>query len=237
MTHKATLAKQKPAEKPLFSLTNHRLSYQDHHVFNDISLTINHGEKVAIIGPSGVGKTSLLNILYAQQPEKIAFCQQKTHLIANLSAYNNIYLGRLNEFSNWQNFCNLISANQEQWQVISKIARQLAIESQLKKSTSQLSGGQQQRVAIARCLYQNKTLFFADEPVSSLDTQLAHQVLQQLVTQHQCCIVALHDKQLALDHFDRIIGLQRDDSINHSHIVIDQSTTHLRLKDLDELYH
>lgn len=241
------LSAQPLLSDPIFSLENHQLAYKHQAVFSDISLTIKQGEKVAIIGASGVGKTSLLNTLYSQQIDNIAFCQQQLNLIPNLSAYNNIYLGRLNEFSVWQNLRNLVSTNKEQWQIIANIAEQLAIEHQLKKSISQLSGGQKQRVAIARALYQRKAIFFADEPVSSLDPELAHQVLALLVEQHQCCVMTLHDRQLALDHFDRIIGLKRfsvkesakqytKGSDNHSQIVIDQSTADLQLADLDALY-
>ena len=229
------LPEQLSENEPLFSIKNHESGYQHQQVFSDISLTINYGEKVAIIGSSGVGKTSLLNVLHTQQSENIAFCQQQLNLIPNLSAYNNIYLGRLNEFSTWKNLCNLVSINKEQWSIIEGIALRLDIDDQLRKSITQLSGGQQQRVAIARVLYQNKAIFFGDEPVSSLDPQRAKQVLQLLIEQHDCCVVALHDRQQALEHFDRIIGLKRD-SDNNSHIVIDQRTSELQLSDLDELY-
>ena len=214
----------------LFSLQNYNFSYQQQSLFKDISFVIRNTEKVAIVGPSGVGKTSLLNVLFQQQADTTAYCTQHLELINNLNAYNNIYTGRLTEFSTWQNIINLISINKLQWQHISKIAQQLAIEKQLKKSVNQLSGGQQQRVAIARALYQNKAIFFGDEPVSNLDPSLANTVLNLLVSQHDCCVVSLHDRHLALSHFDRIIGLK------DQHIVIDQPSNTLQLSDLDPLY-
>ena len=157
----------------LFELTNIDHSYGDIKTLNKISLAITQGEKVAIIGASGVGKTTLLNLLNQQQVKDIAYCSQGKHLVENLSAYNNIYMGQLENNALWKNLLNLIRPDRKALIQITQIAAKLSIKKQLFSSVKNLSGGQKQRVAIGRAFYQKKPIFFGDEVTSNLDLELA----------------------------------------------------------------
>jgi len=214
----------------LFQLSKTDHFYDNKQTLSNISLSINRGEKIALVGASGVGKTTLLNLLIEQKPLNIAFCAQGKHLIENLSAYNNIYMGQLENFSLWKNLINLIKPNKESLSEINQIASRLFIKEQLFSSVKNLSGGQKQRVAIGRAFFQNKDIFIGDEVTSNLDSELADKLLKEIVSNHQTCIVAIHDKQLALKHFDRVIGLKQ------GKIEIDAQSSKLQQADIEFLY-
>ena len=199
-------------------------------VLKQLNLEIQAGEKVALIGKSGVGKSSLLNVLYAQQSEQIAYCTQDKQLIKGLSSYNNIYLAKLTQFSLWQNILNLVKPNRQELNEISLITNDLQVSECLHSSINTISGGQQQRVAIARALYQNRSVFLGDEPVSNLDPVMAKEVIRTILARHSTSVVALHDKDLALAFFDRIIGLKQ------GAIVLDARAQDLTSVELEQLY-
>ena len=73
---------------------------------------------------------------------------------------------------------------------------------------SNLSGGQQQRVAVARAIYRGGDAVLGDEPVSAMDPHQAGAVLRLLVQRSGTLVLAMHDVQLALKHFGRIVGLR-----------------------------
>lgn len=184
--------------------------YQQNGRLQDISLTINAGEKVALLGPSGSGKTSLLRVLHQQSPSEIAWCPQEQGLVDALSGYHNIYMGQLEQHNALYNLANLIRPFAVPKQDISELALTLALdpEEHLWKSVSKLSGGQRQRIAIGRALYRQQSTFLGDEPVSSLDPVQAQMVLQLILQQHETVVMALHNRNLALNNFDRVIGIQ-----------------------------
>jgi len=214
----------------LFQLEQANHSYANKQVLSDINLTIEAGESIAIVGPSGVGKTTLLNLLLLQQKHQIAYCAQGEHLIENLNVFNNIYMAQLENFSLWQNLKNLIIPNKDALAEITKIANSLFIQDKLMLSVKSLSGGQKQRVAIARAIYRQSSIFFGDEFSSNLDDELAQQVVENILTRHQTCVVAIHDRQLALKNFDRVIGLKQ------GKLHIDKKSNQLTLADLEFLY-
>ncbi len=194
----------------MFKLDHYSLD----HRLTDISLSINAGEKVALLGPSGSGKTTLLNTLHQQtsdltSPDKIAWCPQEHGLVEPLSGYHNIYMGQLQQHNALYNLVNLIKPFAEPKKVISELASELGLEADLLfKPVSKLSGGQRQRIGIGRALYRQQTTFLGDEPVSSLDPVQAQQVLQLILQHHKTIILALHNRKQALENFDRIIGLK-----------------------------
>ncbi|MCJ8339450.1 MAG: ATP-binding cassette domain-containing protein [Pseudomonadales bacterium] len=214
----------------LFKLSHCSFSYHSRLVLDDISLGINAGETVAIVGQSGVGKSTLLNLLAAQHSDNIAYCTQDRQLISGLNCYNNIYLGKLAQFGAIKNLLNMLRPNVQALEEISAIAEQLHIADKLQASVGKLSGGQQQRVAVARAFYQRRPIFLGDEPVANLDSVRAQQVLQAILQRHQTQVIALHDRDLALRYFDRIIGLQQ------GKIVLDAATADVTQQDLQQLY-
>jgi len=192
----------------LFRLTDQSLSYGEQRVLDAVSLQIRRGEKVALLGPSGAGKTTLLNLLYRQQPQRSALQPQGGGLVDLLSVYQNIFIGALDRVGNLPALWNLVRPLRSHRGAITRLAQRLGLEEKLWQSVDRLSGGQRQRVAIGRALYRRQPVFLGDEPVSSVDPLQAEALLRYLLEQHESAVVSLHNRQLALDHFDRIIVLR-----------------------------
>jgi len=95
---------------------------------------------------------------------------------------------------------------------------------------STLSGGQQQRVAVGRAVYRGSDVILADEPVSAIDPHQAGAVLELIKSRSRTAVLAMHDVQLALQHFPRIVGL-RD-----GRIFFDKASADVDEKTLTELY-
>lgn len=216
--------------KPLFCLDNEAIGWPGHKVFDALSLNINHGEKVALIGKSGSGKSTLLKHLYQLKKSDIAFCEQNPGLVPSLSSFHNIYMGQLDRHSFIYNTINLFFPFKKELKTVSELAQAVGLLDKLKSKAETLSGGQQQRVALARSLFQGKNIFLGDEPVSALDETQADDLLALIMSQHETVIVALHHTQQALKHCDRVIGLQGGS------IVLDQPSKGLQQTDLSQFY-
>lgn len=197
---------------------------------SDISLSIKAGEKVALIGPSGAGKSSLLSVLQQHGAEQSAWCPQDGGLVDSLSAYNNIFSGGLERHSSLYNALNLLRPFARPLAEITQLTEQLGIRDKLFTSVDQLSGGQRQRVALGRALYRQQAVFLGDEPVSSLDPLQANELLGLVLQRHKTAVVSLHNRRLALQHFDRIIALRA------GRIVFDGPSTGLTEPHLDVMY-
>ncbi len=178
-------------------------------VIFDLSLTINEGEKVAIIGPSGAGKSSLLHHLYQTLPSRAALCSQRQGLVDNLSIYHNVFMGALARHHWLFNLVNLIRPFKQDLNNIAALCQQLELDQPLAKRVDKLSGGQRQRVALARALYQQQDIFIGDEPFSALDPLMASRLLETVLARHKSVIMVVHDRELAMSAFDRVIALDK----------------------------
>lgn len=177
-------------------------------VLSQVRLSIQAGERVAVLGESGVGKSTLLEALRQSLGPQVAWCPQHAGLVPALSVLHNVYMGRLNEHPWWLNVWRLAFPGQALRRDILQLLQCLSLEQCLDQRAESLSGGQQQRCNIARALYQEKSVFLGDEPVSALDEHQADTVLSLICQRHETVIVALHDVELARRHCTRLIGLR-----------------------------
>lgn len=215
---------------PFIQLDNLTIQYDKKIILNGISLSIEKGEKVAIVGPSGVGKTTLLKKIYSLNNDNISFIQQNYSLIPQLSIFHNIYMGKLDTLPVWYNLLNLIYPIRKEKEAILNILKKLDLEEALSKKSANLSGGQQQRLAIGRAFYRDSDLILADEPVAALDPENSKKVLSLLLSTNKTVISALHNTTYAKQYFNRIVG------VKDKKIVFDLSTEEITDNHFASLY-
>ena len=196
------------------------------HALDGVSLTIDQGEFVAIVGSSGSGKSTAMNIIGCldvpttgtyhlggidvstmdddQQAEirnkMLGFIFQQYNLIPKLSVLENVELPLL--------YAGLDAAERRE-RAMSSLAR-VGLRDKCKNLPSQLSGGQQQRVSIARALVCNPPIILADEPTGALDSHTGREVLgmlQELHKQGHTVVLITHDNSIAV-RAKRIVRLQ-----------------------------
>jgi phosphonate transport system ATP-binding protein len=198
-------------------------------------LTVRRGEKVALIGPSGAGKTTLFRLLnltlrptsgrlfldgadvlelhgsrLRDARRKIGTIYQQHNLVPRLKVVHNVLCGRLGQWSTARSLLSL--ARPGEVDAAYHALKQVGIQEKIFSRTDELSGGQQQRVAIARVLLQDPEVILADEPVSSVDPALASSIVKLLVDISQSTdktlLVNLHTVDLALEFFPRVVGMR-----------------------------
>ena len=190
-----------------------------------VSLSVEHGEFVAIVGTSGSGKSTLLNMiggldvptsgkvivdgrdlstlkdeqLTIFRRRKIGFIFQNYNLVPVLNVYENIVLPVE------------LDGDQVDKNYMQEVVRMLGLEDRLNNMPNNLSGGQQQRVAIARALVSKPAIVLADEPTGNLDSRTSSDALGLLKVSsqkfHQTLVMITHNNEIA-QLADRIIRIE-----------------------------
>jgi len=206
------------------------IGYSGVTVLHEITLHIEHGERVALLGESGAGKSTLLQTLYRQNAAQATLVPQDFALVRTLSVFHNVYMGRLHRHRTAYNLVNLVHPLRREVSAVRPVVASLGLEDKLYAPVGALSGGQQQRTAVGRSLFQGGAVLMGDEPVSSVDPLQSRQVLEAINAAFPTVVLAMHDVELALAYTDRVVGLE------NGRIVLDQRTAGLRATDLHGLY-
>ncbi len=214
-----------------FLLEDENFSYSNTLVLKNINLKINKGEKLALLGKSGSGKSSLLKHLFEKQKNNVSYIPQDLSLINKLSVFHNIFMSRLDNHSSIYNLINLFFPFKKEVNEIKILLKALDLEDKIFENVATLSGGQKQRVAILRAKFNAKRILLADEPVSSLDEYLAKKVLEDFFNTYDTVICTLHNVSYAIQYFDRVIGLKDGE------IIINKACSELSNDDRNTLYY
>ena len=240
-------------------LTGAGVSFGGVRALRGVTLPVEEGEQVCVIGPSGSGKSTLLGLMNGrliadsgsvevfgqdlvqltagqlrQLPCGLAWVPQDLGLVPNLRVLQNVLCGKAGAVGFFGLLRRLALTRMEEAERVRDLLERLGIPEKLYERTDTLSGGQQQRVAIARALYQEPTAILADEPVASVDPGRARSLIELLTREARqegiTLIMSLHHVELAREFFPRLIGLQA------GRVAFDEAAEEVSSEKLRELY-
>lgn len=167
------------------------LSFQNEYLFQNLSVTFPAGTFNCLLGVSGVGKTSLLQLIAKSHSGKVAYLTQEDSLLPWLSALNNALIGpRLRNENNIKEY----EAKALQ------LFKDVGLADDINKYPYQLSGGMRQRVALVRTLIEDRKIVLMDEPFAKLDaiTRMELQTLATNLLHNRTVVMVTHDPLEAL---------------------------------------
>ena len=242
---------------PLISVTDLTKTYQTGevqvHALVSVSLTIQNGEFLAIMGASGSGKSTFMNILgcldeptsgsylmegnnvlssdkntlAALRNSKLGFVFQSFNLLPRTSALENVELPLL--------YNNKVSAEDRHSKAVESLTA-VGLADRIDAMPNQLSGGQQQRVAIARALVNDPLVIMADEPTGNLDSRTSYEIMdifQKLNDKGITIVMVTHEPDIA--QFAKTNIVFKDGKIIANHEVQDRKIAAEELKKIAEL--
>ena len=196
----------------LLEMKHIKKSYDGVEVLKDISLKVDKGEVLGIIGPSGSGKSTLLRCatkLETQDSGEIDYegtfglVFQNFNLFPHFSVIKNITDAPI----------KVQKRNREEVYTEAKeLLKKMGLEDKENSYPYQLSGGQQQRVSIARALAMRPDILFFDEPTSALDPELTGEILKvikNLAAEHMTMVIVTHEMNFAKNVADHIIFMDK----------------------------
>lgn len=224
---------------------------------NQVNLTIDQGEFVAVIGLSGAGKSTLIRCINRMHDissgklivndvevaalkgkevrrfrRNIGMIFQSFNLVTRTTVLKNVLVSFVPGLPLWRKILGLFS-KEEKKSALTALDK-VGILDKAYTRVDHLSGGQQQRVALARTLAQNPGIILADEPVASLDPVTAAQVMDDFKRINKemniTVIMNIHHVELALEYADRIIGIRKGE------VVFDGKSSEVNQSVLDHIY-
>ncbi len=205
-------------------------------VLDGVSFSLARGERVALVGPSGAGKTTLFRLAYGafaptsgvvlvdgEEPgalsgkrlralrSKIAVIFQSHGLVDQLSAGANVIAGTFGRRTTWDSVRAIVAPRLDEREEARAALAHVGLADRTRDRVFELSGGQRQRVAVARAIVQRASLVLADEPAASLDPDLGREVVELLLRdareRNATLLCTLHQIELTAG-FDRVIAVR-----------------------------
>ena len=209
----------------MIKIQNLKKTYKDCVALDTVSMHIRKGEFVAIIGASGSGKTTMLNIIGGLDTDYMGSCVVRNKEMSSLSdveccTLRSRYISYVYQFFNLisfltvkENMCltSQIKGKKVYEKELNQVLKVLGLEHKKDRFANELSGGQQQRVAIARAILAHTDIILADEPTGNLDGENAKNVmdiLKALNKEGKTIVLVTHDLKVA-NYADRIIRLEQ----------------------------
>lgn len=209
----------------MIKIQNLKKAYKDCVALDTVSMHIRKGEFVAIIGASGSGKTTMLNIIGGLDTDYMGSCVVRNKEMSSLSdveccTLRSRYISYVYQFFNLISFLTVkenvclasqIKGKKVDEKELNQVLKLLGLEHKKNRFANELSGGQQQRVAIARAILAHTDIILADEPTGNLDGENAKNVmdiLKALNIEGKTIVLVTHDLKIA-NYADRIIRLEQ----------------------------
>lgn len=236
---------QHQINQPVLDVSHLTVRYNGRFALEDITFSLQEGERIAVVGPNGAGKSTLFKVvagvlqpnsgevnIFGSRPRRhvcIAYIPQRSQVDWNfpVNVADVVMMGRSAKLGpfNWP--------HKKDWEVVHHALETVELNDLAARQISQLSGGQQQRMFIARALAQGAELMLMDEPLTGLDTPSQEGILNlldRLKREKVTVLVATHDLDQAASHFDRIMLL------NHRLIALGEPNEVLHTDNLLQAY-
>lgn len=236
---------QHQINQPVLDVSHLTVRYNGRFALEDITFSLQEGERIAVVGPNGAGKSTLFKVvagvlqpnsgevnIFGSRPRRhvcIAYIPQRSQVDWNfpVNVADVVMMGRSAKLGpfNWP--------HKKDWEVVHHALETVELTDLAARQISQLSGGQQQRMFIARALAQGAELMLMDEPLTGLDTPSQEGILNlldRLKREKVTVLVATHDLDQAASHFDRIMLL------NHRLIALGEPNEVLHTDNLLQAY-
>lgn len=204
---------QSDIESYVLKMNHVSFAYDTSMVLNDISLEISRGEKIAIVGSSGSGKSTILKLLLGLYKPLEGEILERTNLkksyvpqsvsLLEKSVFENITLSMEKSISEVQQSANMVKANAF---IVTKAD---GYSYRIGEDGSGFSGGQKARILLTRALVQKVDVIFLDEVTSALDTKTAKEIIDTLLTLPIIVVMVTH-RLVEMDNFDKIVVLENE---------------------------
>ena len=205
---------------------------KNNNVIDDVSFSLKEGQINVLLGPNGIGKSTILKCLNGilkpkegeieilnrkikeykgkQLAKTIAYVEQSPH-IDNLNVYETILLGRTPYIT--------FAPTKEDKEIVNKVIREIGLEDLLHRNISSLSGGERQKVMIALALASNSRILLLDEPTANLDIKNALMIMNLIKSltkkENLTVLISMHDISLAYHYGDYFLCM-KDKKIKYS---------------------
>jgi manganese/iron transport system ATP-binding protein len=204
---------------------SHRYPGLDHDVLDDVSVTVEPGERVALVGPNGAGKSTLIKLAVGLEQlqrgtisvygNEASTCRHRVAVVPQRQSVDWRFPVTVEQVVMMGRYVHLGWLNRPQakdLEAVDEALHRMEIDSLRERQVSELSGGQQQRVMLARSLAHDADLLLLDEPLNHVDLatqELMFHVIEKLCAVGKTVLVSTHDLGVLKVHFSRALFLDR----------------------------